>query len=421
MSQPEVPVSSSNRRVVWFLVADVVQRVFGLTLLMFLIRWLPPAEFARYGLFSTALTLGYLLLTLTLPTAPIRLYFDCTSDLQRSELLSTVSGASLVLLFIVGGTLLTIVQFSGGADRLTNGEIDLQLILLATILGFSLFQFVVTLLRVLGLGRLFFLVSFVYSGLQLTIFSWNHRTGSEGFHAILGATLVALFASGLIGLGGLYHLFRPARPSWPVLQAALSFSGPQVIHGVSLWAVNASGTWIGTLAGMTLDEIAPFTLLNILFQVVAGVTTTLFQARTPELGRAFAAAQLTEARALLWNTTLQACGIIVVGYLLGTLLLHSRLLPLEDRYVLPPELLGCGMVANLLHAWYLRGYNHLSFSKKTGRQALGTCLAGALTLLVTWPLASAWGTLGLATALTVGTFFQALASNAFARPESVQG
>jgi len=394
-----------------FLLAEVVQRGLGLLLLALLLHWLTADEFARYGLFTTALSLGYLLLTFTLPAAPIRLLFDRKTAEQRAELLVTIAVATMVLAALVGSIAILVSAFV--VDPLTGGSLRLKLLVLAAIMSLAFHQLVATVLRAQGKGKLMVAVAVAYGGLQISSFAVLHVLGIDDIEAITLATSSALLAGAVVGLRGFGEFLLLVPPTRETLHEALDFAAPQVLHGVSLWGVSASGAWLGTLY-FALEELAPYILLSLLVQVVAGVSSALFYARTPELGVAFAELDLRSARRTLRTSLWQASLLVITAYALAAVVFRSSIVPVPPGYALTTSMLLCGLVANLFHVWYLRGYSQLSFLKRTGRQSLGTVIAGAGTVGLILLLAPALGGLGLAMALALGNFLQAGASNSLA-------
>ncbi len=407
-------VVKTYTRAPFYLVAAGLQPLAGLLLLPVLIATLSSEEFTRYGLMTSSFHLLVPILTLNLHLAPGRLYFDCRDDTTRADLLLSTLAAACGLTVVGLALMVGLLQAFSYPDPVSLGLLNVQLMVAATILFIVVIEFGKLLMKVRGDARLFAIAAPAQGfGLLLLVLLFRQVPASGLTRVILAYCL----AFGLIALAVFVYagrFLRQGRVNPRDLRAAFAFSWPTVVHLVALWAVSYGGRWIGALY-ISLEALAPYTLLTILLGVIGMLARAIFAARFPEIGTAFGEGRPREGASMVGATTLVALAVMALAYVGSYVLLFGFGLQLPAGYQPTRALLGFAAVASLLDGFYLPGFQILYSLKKTRTQAVATILSGVLTTLLSFLWAQTHGVNGLMLALIAGLGLQAITSNLLAR------
>jgi len=396
-----------------YLLGGSLQKAAHLLLLPFLVAVLTPEEFTRFGLMVSAVAILTPLFSLNAHLAPGRLYFDYEQPHRQAELLfSSLLGA---LGFVTLGLVacVCVLRLGGVIEPISLGSLDVQTWVSLVVVLLVAGDFGLTLIRIRGDAAVFFVASAVSGfgilGAFLALGPWVE----DGFLRSIIAVAAGRGAAAAIVLVHAGKYLRGARFRWSMLGKSLSYSWPTTFHVLALWAVSQSGRWIGTRY-MSLGELAPYTLVTQI--VVAGmmISRALFEARRPDIGAAFGRGAPRQAVQILRNTMLASLALVFVMYLglyFAFFVLH---LSLPESYAPTPALLIAAGVACALDTVYLQGVHILHGLKKTRSQAVSTVLSGAVTVALSFALASRYGDHGLIVAMAIGMGLQAVVSNGLA-------
>ncbi len=320
--------------------------------------------------------------------------------------LITASGLTVFGIF----ALLGVLQLGGIIDPISMGSIDIQIMVALAIISTVWFQFAITLMRIEGEVTNYGIVHILQRVVLIGGFVVLHLVMADTFRAFVLAYTGSLLLSGIHGIYYSRSHLQIVKPSKDMLRVAARFSVPMMVHSVALWTITSSGRWIGTLY-MTLEELAPYTLVTFFFGLVSMFPRVLFQARVPDIGTAFAKHEYEEGIRII-NLTVLVSIVIVVSIYAGVFILLFVLgVKLPDSYMPPPLLLLLASVANVLDAIYLRGIQALVATKRTVTQAAVTIVSGLITVGVSFLLVSTYDDMGLVAAFVVGLLVQTLSSN----------
>lgn len=408
-----------NERAIWlrssaYVVISMVYRALGLLLVPLTVGLLTAEEFSRYGLMSSVIVLLTYALSFNIHVAPGRLFFDYDDQNEQSMLLSTtlLAASGLALLGLLA--ILGFIKLNGIEDPISTGSIDIQVLIALAILSTVWFQFSVTVMRIEGNVVYYGAVHILQRVVLIGGFIALHFLMTDTFRALVIAYSCSTLLS---GAGGIYHCrshLNIDRLSRRILRVAIRFSAPTTVHAVALWAVMSSGRWIGALY-MSLEDLAPYTLVTLFFGLVSMFPRALFEARVPAIGTTFAKRNYTEGRRIINVTVLASVFITLSIYAVTFVLLFLFGVRLPDAYMPTPLLIVFASAANVFDTIYLRGIQILTATKRTGTQAMVTILSGLLTVVGSFFLVSAYGDSGLVAAFTGGLFVQALGANIVAQ------
>jgi len=397
-----------------YLLGGSLQKAAYLLLLPFLVAVLTPDEFTRFGLMVSAIAVLTPLFSLNAHLAPGRLYFDYEESHHGAELLfsSLLGGLGLVMLGL--SVCVGVLRLSGAIEPVTLGSLEVQLWIALVVVLLVAGDFGLTLIRIRGNAWLYTIVAAVSGFGILVAFLALRGWVRDGFLRGIVALAVGRGAAAAISLAYAARYLRGARFRWGMLGRSLAFSWPTTIHLLALWMVSHSGRWIGSLY-LTLEGLAPYMLVSQIVGAMMMVGRALFEARLPDIGRAFAGRHYREGRRIILVTAAAGLGIVALAYVALYVLLFVLKLPLPAGYAPTPLLVLLAGVANLFDIFYVRGVSTLSALKKTGVQAAATLLASVVTVATSFALVGRYGDHGLAVAVAIGLGVQALASNVAAR------
>jgi len=418
MKPPEGTSGTSRRQVFLrtslYLLGGSLQKAAYLLLLPFLVAVLTPEEFTRFGLTVSAVAILTPLFSLNAHLAPGRLYFDYEQSHRRAELLfSSLIGS---LAFVTAGlaACVCVLRLGGVIEPISRGALDVQLWVSLVIVVLVAGDFGLTLIRIRGNAALYTVVASVSGFGILAAFLALSWSIADGFLRSIVALAAGRGAAAAIALLYAVRFLRAARFRWAMLGRSLSFSWPTAVHVLALWMVSHSGRWIGTLY-LTLGGLAPYMLVSQIAGAMLMVGRALFEARLPDIGRAFAGRRYREGTRIIRVTAVAGLAMVALAYVALYVLFFVVDLPLPAGYAPTPLLLLFAGAANLCDILYLKGVHTLTALKRTGVQAVATVVAGAVTVGVSFALVGRYGDHGLAAAIAIGFGVQAVASNVAAR------
>ncbi|WP_372715882.1 lipopolysaccharide biosynthesis protein [Novipirellula sp.] len=398
---------SDFRSTVAFLSAAVLRKFGSAVWIPVLLALVSPADFSRYGMLLAAVNLLVPLLSLGIVFAPMRLAFDHPQGAKRNSLFRT----TLFTTTAIAGTGLTltlaILLVAVPDDPLTHGSSLLRCCIAFHVFAAILSEFAFSLLRVKGQAVRFALAACVYAFapffISLPFLLW---TSTEPLIVISASMACGLFGAFLIAMHGEIKRILLAAPEAGLLSSLLHYSLPVSMHLIGLWAINASGRWIGTIS-QTLEEMASFTLFSAIASLLMGFPVALLEARLPKYNSAFGRREYSQAISILSRCMALALAVIVVIYLLIATSLYFGAARLPVQYIPSKLTLGCFCLFNLFHCIYLIGVNILSGLKRTSFLAAATIVAGSVTIAVSYFGCLWYGEIGLVIAMVSGMLCQA--------------
>lgn len=399
-------------RGVLYLTGSVLQRASLLALLPLVVLALPPEEFSKYGLMISSFSLLVPLTTLNMHLASTRLAFDYHGAARREfvggALVATVV-ASSVSLCLVGVTL----AWADITDPVTSGEIPAMVLLALVVVATATSQFAAVLVRINGRAHAFAFMMLVQGLSLLGGFLLLTSIIPDGLFRLLVSHSLSSSLASCVGLAYTRDQFTLASPR-PFLRQIVGFSSPTVVHMVALWGMTYGGRWIGG-ATIGLEEIATYTLLTQAVVAVGLLTRSLFDARVPEVGTAYAANDPRRARRALRQPLATAIGAIAVGYTTAWIVLYLNPDILPTGYELTAGLLLIAAATSVLEAFYVRGSRILEGLKKTGAMAASTVFSGTIALGISFALTlQGHGEYGLLVGVVTGFGLQAASTNSLA-------
>lgn len=417
MSTPQPKVTTSRwtllLRTALYLLGGTLQKAAYILLLPLLVASLSPAEYSRFGLMISAMVLLTPLLTLNVHIAPGRLYFDYLCPRRQASLLTTAIVTAGVFLLVGVLATLAIARVMGPGEPVSHGAWSIHLLLAVALFARVGMEFGLILLRVQGRAASFGLTTAVQGFGLLGLFvalGWAMEDGLSrvalavaGSYAA-GAVLVGLFSA---------KILRGGRVDRGMFRSLVAYSWPVAVHQTALFAVSYAGRWIG-LRYMTLEQLAPYTLVTQIHVATIMVSRALFEARRPEIGSAFGAGDVGRAKRIIRHTLIAGAGLVLVAYAAMYAYLFVLRWPFPLSFRPTPLLLAAACVASLLDVAYLRGIQLLFGLKKTRSQAAATVTAASVTVAASFLLVGWYRDEGLIAAVILGLALQAVASNAMA-------
>ena len=400
-------------RTAFYLLGGVLQKGAQLLLLPLLMAALTPEEFSRFGLMVSAVAILAALLSLNAHLSPARLYFDYERSHRAGELLLTcLLGA--VGLAAVGLTVCVVVfRLASVTEPVSLGSLAIQLWVSLLVLAQVSGDFGLTWARVRGKAVLFSAASAVSGFGILAAFVALGPWIEDGLLRCVLAMVAGKSVTAGILLVTARKDLRGARFRVDMLRRSLAYSWPMTVHGLALWAVMYSGQWIGS-AYLPLEDLAPYVLVLQIAGAMMMVGRSWYEARLPDIGRAFAAGQYRAGARIINRTMLASLATVAGVYVALYLGLFVFGLSLPTGYAPTPLLVLLAATANLFDLFYYRGARTLVALKKTGTQAAATVTAGAVTIAASFLLVRSYGDLGLASGVVVGMAAQAVMSNVMA-------
>lgn len=402
-------MSRSLKRFGAYLAGNLVQKLGQFLLLPLLAPIATGAEFSRFGLFASVVTLAAVVGSLNVHQSIGRTYFDVEDPERRATVLT--SSLAFGLLFAATGLAVAAAALllSGFIDPLTLGQPQVLAMVALAVLALVTNQFGSVLFRVIDRPVAFATLSAVQGGLLPVAFLALHAMGTSPLWSAFGAYGLAQGLTAATGLvmgwdslrGGLVKL-------WP-LHRALDYSVGTTVHQLVTWIVIQSGRWIGALA-VPLSLMGGYTLFSFILMATTMLSATTYEARRVEVLRAFAKgdtrAGLSDLRKLLWmNYALS--GLIFVGALAAYQL---------QGFVLKPEMrLSLGLVLlwlplNLLQVLHNNNYWIAVGLHRTRRFALWELPGAAVGMGASIVLVRLIGVEGLVLGAVIGTGIQAAMS-----------
>lgn len=401
---------------VTYVAAGALQKAAALLLVPFLVATLSPADFARYGLFTSLIVLLPRVLSLNVHSAPTRLLFDYGSPKDRAALLTSSLLASLGLTGLALVLILGALRIVPEADFLTDGRTDLQAGIALCVLLSVCVQFALAVARISGRARLFAAISVLQTAGVVALYVAAAGALQGSFPLVIASYAVGLAVVSCVGLYGVRQSCAAGEFRTDLAHAAFRFAAPTVVSFLAVWAITSSGRWVGAhLLG--LDAIAGYILLTFLLSGMGMFGRALFDAALPAIGEAFAAGRHDTGERIIRRTTIAACTVVTCAYAAISAGLRWLPLPIPSAYVPGLDLLAAALAASLFDCLYLYGMQLLTALKRTRVLANATLAAAFAVLLLSVVLGRAWGTFGLISATTIGISIQGLLSIALSRSE----
>jgi len=397
-----------------YLAAVIARQMAGLLLLAILVATISAPDFTRFGLMVSAFALLVPTLSLNLHLAPARLFFDCTDEAGRANLLkSSLSGALALASLGILATLVAL-RLTGWQEPVSDGSLELQLGLAFVTVSLVVTQFGANLFRIRGRAGAFFLLVVIQAfGLIAAVLVLGRTVGAGMRSLILAYLTTQLLASSFVLWAG-RGLLSQGRLERDALLASFHYSWPTAVHLVALWAITASGRWIGS-GYLPLADLAAYTLMTQIVVGIGALGRALFDARLPEMASGFASEEPLSGVRLANQTTALSLALTVMAYAALAALVFVFSIPIPSAYRPTPLLLALAMLANLCDAAYVRGVQILHLSKRTREQAAATVSAGFVTVILSFVLVGVGGDTGLMAAVVIGLSLQAVFSNRRAR------
>ncbi len=397
----------------FYLLGGALQSLAHLLLLPFLIATLEPGEYSRFGLMISVLTLLPPLLSLNIHLAPSRLYFDHDLGPDRASLLVTTLVSPVALAAAGLAALWLALRLTPGTEPIGRGNGLIHGLVAAAVLGSLIIQYGATVMRIRGRAGMFALTTALDGGVMLGVYLLGEPIIADHFLRSVAAVFAGRVCSAAVAAADARDAIRGGRFSRPLLREAVRFAAPTAVHLLALWAVSQSGRWVGLLF-MSLDDLAPYTLVTMITMAMMMVGRALFQARLPEIGSAFGKRDARRGAHLIRQTMWIGLGLVAAAYAAGFAALFAFDLPVPEAYRPTALILGVAAAANAFDVLYLQGIQILSNLKRTATQAGSTLVSAAITVALSFALTGMFGDVGLMAAVAAGLAVQAGASNVLA-------
>jgi len=407
----EAKVRDDN--IIWstfiYLATGVFQKAGGFLLLPFLVATLSPAEFSRYGLFSSVLVLFPQTLSLNIHGASTRLIFDYNTPKSRASFAKTVLVAavsfSCVLLLAVGVG----VRILPHHDPVTLGKWSYQVFLFVAVCSTVVIQFGLAMARIHRQAHQFSILSISKSTGVLLLYL-SVASLFEGTYGVVVFTYgTALLCVACIALMMVWPKIKLGIINLNVLKPSLRFSIPTVINFLAFWIIGTSGRWIGTIY-LPLGQMADYVLLTFLISGIGIFGRALFDARLPDIGEAFAKQRYDSGKKIIQAVTGIAVAFVIVSYLAVVAIVEYVPSIIPEGYQPGLLLIGIAAVASLLDCLYLYGLQTLRACKQTGMQAISATVSAITVVVLSFVLTPVMGTLGLIVATATGYLVQGMQS-----------
>ena len=379
-----------------------------------LLYWVSPADFTRYGLMLSLVSLLVPLFTLALPFAPMRLAFDYASAGDKNSLYKEVIRTSFWMSLFAVGLSLGIVSLLYPNDPLSRGAWSLKVCIASQVMAVILGECAFSILRIQAKAKRFLFTALVYALLPFFIaLPFLSRQDLDPLFVISAAMAFGMLAASGIAIGPQFKAIFHAIPSKTIRHSAIVFSLPMTFHLVGLWSINASGRWIGT-ASQSLDDLASYQLLSAVASLLMGIPVALLEAKLPHYNAAFGRGDASTGVAILRRVMLGCASLMIVIYGAAAIGLSMGQESIPEAYFPAGWSLTGFCIFNVAHCFYLIGINTLSGLKQTSRLALSTLVSGTLTILVSYFAAIQFGEIGLVAGMVAGMLLQAIVTNALA-------
>ena len=185
------------------------------------------------------------LLSLNLPVAPSRLYFDSDDAQVRANLLKSSLAGAVCLGFVGVSVLLILLRVVGSWEPVSGGATRLQLGMALVILGMIVTQYGATFFRIRGSAGMFLLLALGQSFGVLLGFLLIFRLTTMGIASLVWAYVIAQTASALFVLARSKAVLARGRVTRHAVSQSFYFAWPTAVHLVALWGISGSGRWIG--------------------------------------------------------------------------------------------------------------------------------------------------------------------------------
>ncbi len=402
--------STPRKRFAGFLVANVLQRLGQVFLLLMLTRLANTTDVSGLGLFTSFFAIVVPFASQNVHQAFGRLFFDVEDPGERrnlgSALLGTAMAGSLLGSVLAVGVLIGQLHAVGVEE---SGRLGILAVVGCTIMVPS--QFFHVLLRVQDRVRAFVLHNLILGlGLPLAFVALGTATGftlSTAALSYVASHLLASLVSAALCREALTLRFRL---TWPMFRAGLAVGSGAMAYHLSQWVSNYAGRWIGA-SSMTPDALALYTLITQLCAVITIFYTTIFEAYRLPLLQAFSRRDYVAAWSVLARPTRYACVATPAIYVLFALLAPISPRLLGPAYEIDSATIFLSFGISFSVVWVIRSFwLGMGLIRMT---LFGVLAAGAavVTVVLAIVLAPVWQLHGLLVASLVGTAALAFMGN----------
>ncbi|GGB48173.1 hypothetical protein GCM10011505_31560 [Tistrella bauzanensis] len=337
----------------------IAQRLGNVILLPFVVATMSSSEFTRFGLFTSTIAIAVPILTMNLHLAIGRIYFDHATDEGKASAFITNILAGAIGILVGGGALLLFLQASGVTDPMTEGDLGLQVEILACALLLVAMQGGSILARTRDRNHLYALSSTVSGAGLLLGYVVLQGVLSDNMQALVYAYLAAQFLAAAVTWSLYRYGIKHGKVRMVHLRSGFAYSAGTMIYVVSIWVIGQGGRWVG---GVTLPDAmsAGYTLVSY-GMVVLGVMVNAYSEshRIPFL-EAFASDRVDDALKIMKTIARRNFAIVGVAFAVGAIVVvfKENLLPLGyhmELVWLLPALVYCLAAALLNHSVWLFG------------------------------------------------------------------
>lgn len=313
----------SLARTIMIIGGTMSQRLGNVVLLPIVIASMSAAEFARFGLFTSAVAVLVPALTMNLHMSIGRMYFDHQTDEARASAHLSSLAAALLGLLVGSGLLMAILDVFGIEDPLAFGDLRLQfLILLCTVL-LVLMQSGAILSRVRDQSMIFALAS-TMSGFGLLagyiFFEWRVE---DKLLALVYAYIFAQGGAWLCTSPMYFYSLKHGALCRGYVRPAFAYASGATIYVVSTWVIAQAGRWVGGFT-LTEAEAAGYTLISYGMVVLGVLINAYAETRRIPFLTDFSAGRVDAALKTMSHVTRRNFMLVVAAYVVGVLVIFFK-------------------------------------------------------------------------------------------------
>lgn len=377
-----------------FMGGNILQKASQFLLLPLLVASMTPAEFSRFGLFSSGVVLAVTIITANLHLSFGRIWFDYDALEGRVSALFTVSSVGLSLLAVGLSLAFLVWNVAGVVDPLTLGNPWMFVLAAAATFTLAATQVIPLLFRVIDRPVLFVVAIALLGFGQLAGYVVALRYAPDALSAALLAYLAAQLA--LIGLGVAlgWQWYSIARFTPRAVHLGLDYSLGTTLHQIVNWATLQSGRWIGATC-IGAASMAAYTLTTYVYLAMMIVVNMLFETMRVETLTRFARGDLSTAERGLDRLLLLAfCAVaVMLVALCGVVFWQDRVLP--EAYRVPMSYLPPIVWIIIAQTFFVRNFWTAIGLKRTRALSLAELPPAFVGVPVAYGAVSYYGVEGL--------------------------
>jgi len=305
VSQPRSARRRDHLDAGFYFAGTLFQRVSLFLALPFLLRSLSTAEYGAFGLLQSAMNLLPAILTLNIPAAVTRLYFDGATPSERRTIVTKLSALSAGLGLLAGFLVwISVAVFRARVANLLgmpeSEAVFATTLVLIGVLGSNHLQVAWGIWRAENRAAHTATANALSGLLFLAAIGVLAATNQLGAASAIGAYACA---TALIGLSA-NAVAVAGNPMWggtsssPLAREALRYGLPVLPYLLALWGLGAGGRWIAR-ATLTLEDTGRFTLASQLATMIGLVGRSAYEAWAPRSFEMIADGRFEEARGYL--------------------------------------------------------------------------------------------------------------------------